>query len=144
MTGVQLNDRGWARFKKGMLDLKKQTLFVGVLDQDSELAMIASWLEFGTDDGHIPERPVHRITFENLRPELKRKYAEVAKLVTEGKISAKQGLSRIGSWYAGKLRWEIIRYNAVPNADSTIRQKGFDDPLMDTGNYVNSINWDLR
>lgn len=144
MTNTELRDRGWGRFKRNLQDLKGQTLVVGVLDEDSELAQIALWLEFGTDDGRIPERPAHRMTFEKLRPELKIKYAELVKLVSEGKISPKQGIARIGAWYAGKLRWEIIRYNAVPNAESTVRQKGFDDPLMDTGEYVNNINWGMQ
>lgn len=144
MSKTYMIDTGYHSFKRRVLDLEKKSLFVGILDHDSELALIANVLEFGSEDGVIPERPVHRDTYQKLRHELKSKYAQVINLVSEGKISPKQAMARIGSWYAGKLRWAIIKYNEVPNAESTIKQKGFDDPLINTGDYVNSIDWEFK
>lgn len=106
-----------------------------------ELALI---LEFGTLDGRIPERPVFRQTFDELKAEIPQKQAYYAAMVDSGKISSKQAQQRLGQWYAGKLRWAIIRYHDVPNAPATIKQKGFDDPWIDTGGLVNAIDYRVK
>lgn len=137
MPSVQLIDKGFQRYKKALKDIGEHTVDVGVFDND-ELAQIAAWLEFGTE--HIPERPAHRICFERNKAKLSKKYAQMVRDVGEGKLSYAQGLQRIGDWYAGKLRDEIQNWTDPPNAPATIAQKGFDDPLIDTGHYVNSIN----
>lgn len=145
MSVTELRDSGWNHYKRSLRDLAQHSIQVGIVD-NPELAQIAAWLEFGTPDAKhpIPERPAHRICFEKNKAELKRKYAHYTKLIGEGKISQAQALQQIGDWYAGKLRWEIINYNAVPNSEATIKHKGVNDPLMDTGEYVNAIKPDVR
>jgi hypothetical protein len=136
---AKVQDAGWAKWKAAMQSLADSGFEVGIFDE--EAAQIAVWLEFGTDDGHIPERPVFRETFEDLRAELLKKDAHYTRLVGQGKISPRQARARLGAWYAGKLRWAIIRYDDVPNAESTIKKKGFDDPWIDTGHLVNAVNY---
>lgn len=137
MEPTQLRDKGWNHYKRSLRDLAQHSIKVGIVDNE-ELAQIAGWLEFGTDD--IPERGAHRACFEKNKAELKRKYAHYTKQVTEGKISPAQALQRIGDWYAGKLRWEIINWTDPDNAESTIEQKGFNDPLIGpNAAYVNAI-----
>lgn len=127
-----------------MQGLVDHGLEVGVFD-DPEKALIAIWLEFGTPDADnpIPERPVFRETYDALLHQLKRKQGEYTRMVGEGRITAKQAQHRLGLWYAGKLRWAIIRYDDVPNSEATIKAKGFNDPWIDTGGLVNAVDYRL-
>lgn len=142
---TELRDSGWNYLKRSLRDLAQHQIVAGILDNE-ELALIAQWLEYGTPDADypIPERPAHRACFEKNKLGLRQQYAEKTKLVMEGKISKDEALRRIAAWYAGKLRWEIINYNAVPNAPATVKAKGFNDPLIDSGDYVNQIEAKVR
>lgn len=143
MAKTTVQDAGWAKWKAAMQRLADSGFEVGVFDP--EAAQIAIWNEFGTPDAKypIPERPVFRQTLDDLSHDLLKKDAEYTGMVGEGRISARQARARLGAWYAGKLRWAIIRYHEVPNAPATVEKKGVDDPWIDTGHLVNSVNYRL-
>lgn len=146
---VERKDHGWERIKRELMQLEKHNINAGILsDKGSDavdggytLAQIAAFNEFGTD--RIPERPAHRTTFENSKSGLNRRLAGVVGLVAQGKISYTTGLERLGNWYTGELKQSIINWNDPPNADSTVRQKGFNNPLIETGRTVNSIDFEI-
>ena len=52
-------------------------------------------------------------------------------------------LQMMGELLAGQLRASIIAMKSPPNAPSTIRKKGFDDPLIDTGHMLNSVDFEI-
>lgn len=114
----------------------------GSHENGKTLAEIAAYNEFGTED--IPERPAHRDTFEKTRPKFKSHLAKSVDLVIEGKATPEQVLHRIGAWYVGQLKKGVIAWDDPPNAPSTIQQKGSDNPLIDTGRTVNSINYEIE
>jgi len=141
-------DHGFKKLEKQLKKMAKMSVKTGILsdagshESGKTIAEIAAYNEFGTDT--IPERPAHRDTFEKSRPKLKANLAKSVDLVIEGKATPDQVLNRIGVWYVGQLKKGVIAFDAPPNAPSTIRQKGSDNPLIDTGRTVNSINYEIE
>lgn len=146
---AEQKDHGWARIKRELQQLEKHNVQAGILsDKGSDavegghtLAEIASFNEFGTDD--IPERPAHRTAFEQSKAGFQRRLAGIVGLVAQGKISYVTGFERLGAWYVGELKQSVINWSDPPNADSTVRQKGANNPLIDTGRTVNSIDFEI-
>jgi hypothetical protein len=58
-------------------------------------------------------------------------------------IKAKDALSLLGSIMVGQLKASIIAMKTPPNAPSTIRKKGFDNPLIDTSHMLNSVDYEV-
>ena len=52
-------------------------------------------------------------------------------------------LHQLGNWYRDVQRAHIRNGNWVPNAPATIRRKGSDRPLIDTGQLVNSVEYEV-
>lgn len=151
----QVKDLGFQELTTSIRGLKGRIIAVGILENlaiggelDFGLAELALTLEFGTDDGRIPERPVHRETFQRNRSEIQRRLFLAAQKV-QGGMSINKALDEVGEWYTSVLQKAIIDYNEVPNAESTEKRKGFNDPLIDTppgtGNaYVDQLSYEVR
>lgn len=148
MASSDIVDHGFKKLEKQLNKLRKMNVKAGILsdagshESGKTLAEIAAYNEFGTD--RIPERPAHRDTFEKTRPKFKTNLAKSVDMVIEGKATPEQVLNRIGAWYVGQLKKGVIAWDDPPNAPSTIRQKGSDNPLIDTGRTVNSINYEIE
>ena len=52
-------------------------------------------------------------------------------------------MMNIGMLVKGLMQEEIVRGNFVPNAEATIRQKGSDKPLIDSGLMRASVNYQI-
>lgn len=108
---------------------------------------VAIWNEYGTDDGHVPERPAHRLAFERNKAELEKRMELTAKAVggkTTKSMTAERGLDLLGVFYEAKVKQEIVDLRVPPNAPSTIAAKKSDNPLIDTGQMVNSVTYEKR
>ncbi|USN16330.1 hypothetical protein PLUTO_00140 [Luteibacter phage vB_LflM-Pluto] len=57
--------------------------------------------------------------------------AKIARKVLEGKITPDQALAQIGMAMEGCIVDSIKSGNWLPNADSTVKKKGFNKPLID-------------
>ena len=99
--------------------------------EDLTVAEIAAIQEFGTEDGHIPERSFLRSTFDKLRPRLQ---DEAEKLIVRvifrtalgtGGIDAKKALDIMGSLLASETKKAITTGPQIPppNAPSTFWRK---------------------
>ena len=66
------------------------------------------------------------------------------KLFAQGKITAEQMLNAIGVFQKGLVQNEIVDGEFVPNAPSTIKRKGSDRPLIDTGKMRQSVNYVIK
>lgn len=107
----------------------------------TSLALIAAANEFGTFDGHIPERSY-------LRGGLRRgtqKIKDVNRVSLEGildnKMTVRKGLERLGVLGVSLVQREFIDGDFVPNAPVTVERKGSDAPLIDTGQLRQSITF---
>lgn len=146
---VKDNDKGWKKLVEKMAKAHGQHVRIGVQGAkaserheaygaitNGELAVI---LEFGTADGHIPARPAITGTFEANRKILANEVAEDLK----ADINPKRALERAGLLAVNQIRSAITGGSGIPppNAPSTIRAKGSSRPLVDTGRYLNSIDY---
>lgn len=112
----------------------------GSVDRDgitmAELAMVH---EFGSRDGHIPQRSFLRSTVdENERRYVAAMKKELAK-IPSGKATVRGALRQTGERMRSDVIDKIRRGIPPPNAPSTIARKGSSTPLIDTGQLLQSI-----
>ena len=122
------------------------------------IAEIALVNEYGHEDGHVPARPAHRMTFDTMREELAEDSRKLLiKVVLDRKITVEKALNELGAKLAAGIKRTIQSGAGVPppNARSTVlakvpksskgkrRQKAIDGarPLVDTGATLNAISW---
>jgi hypothetical protein len=135
-------DKGLKRIMFDIKALNKSHTKIGVQMGDANkeglyLAQIGAWNEWGTPT--IPERPHHRLTFtENLK-KAQNLGAKVYKSVQLGTRSPEHALGIIGEWYLNALKHNIVALKNPPNAPSTIKKKKSSNPLIDTSEYLNSM-----
>ena len=119
--------------------------FEGVQSDDPSLSLadVAVWNEFGTNDGHVPERPFLRPAFDkNIA-----KYQAVAKKMLadlKGGIGGLRILQTIGALMASDIKKEITNVRTPPNAPETIAAKGFDNPLIESGTLKNRADFKIE
>ena len=140
--------------------LKKAGVEAGVLTGSASgaagpsLVEIAIWNEFGTErkvpnpDGgetktvRIPERPFIRSTNEEKRREWQETLKRVNRLVLAGTITVDRAVGILGAQMQADIQQKIVDLRTPANADSTIKRKGSDNPLIDEGHLKDSIKWD--
>jgi len=119
-------------------------VFAGAKYQDgTPVALVATVNEFGSEDGHIPERPAFRnanksnedslikIIKSNVDPE-----TMVIDPVTAGEV---------GVAHESAVKKSIVDLKDPPNAASTLKAKAPKaNPLVDTGMYVRSVTHEVN
>lgn len=121
-------------------NLGRYSVEVGIFgSDDSYYAMIAGVHEFGitirkeTGSIVIPERSFLRSTFdENKEKWFKFVQKRIPKLINS-QITAYRLCELLGAKMVGDIQIKITDLDTPPNADSTIKQKGSSNPLIDTG-----------
>lgn len=121
------------------------TLKVGFLEGATEadgtsIPMIMATQEFGTADGHIPPRPFFRSMIKQNGSSWGDEAAQIAQ-AHDYDLPATMRL--MGEHIKGQLQASIQATNSPPNAPSTVKRKGFDKPLIDTGTAWNSVDYDV-
>lgn len=156
------NDAPWRALYARVLATQNTKVKVGVLaskggsakhaDSDMTLVEIAATHEFGSSDGHVPERSFIRSTLNvRIADELAEKVTAACKLVVTGKLDADKALALLGTYAASEIKNTITmneadaygEYPYPPLADSTIAAKGSSVPLIDTGQLKNSITYEV-
>jgi phage gpG-like protein len=146
-------DRGYKAFMKRLKEAQggaKRIVKVGVFGKagnakhttakmsNVELAAIH---EFGR--GRVPERSFIRSTVDENRPAYESMLRRVAHGVVDGKVTVERGLAIVGE----KVRSDIqnkITSNIPPSLNpETIRAKGSSIALVDTGQLLNSITYEV-
>jgi hypothetical protein len=103
------------------------------------VAEVAFWNEFGTDDGHIPERSFMRSTMDRNMFRYQGMLKKYAIRIYEGRMTIDESLDQLGRIIAADMRKAVRDFHDPRNADSTIKAKGFDDPLIETRQLMRSI-----
>lgn len=80
----------------------------------------------------IPPRPFMQLAYANFLKRRKKIQARMAEDLLKGKIKPDQALGQIGLELEGCIVDAIRDGDWEPNAESTVEQKGFDKPLIDT------------
>lgn len=147
------DDKVWLTMKKNLVKGQQLASKIGVFDKyygeendNLPVAQVLQWNEEGTEGGQgngsgIPMRPAIRYYIMQLEKEGKlipfiSKYLDS---VAMGSMSWTQLYDKIGEAAAEDLKKVIDQWTTPPNSESTIAQKGRDDPLVDTGTMRDSI-----
>lgn len=137
---------GWMRAIHGM---RAKVGWVGAAaaakedDSDLTIAELALIHEYGTEDGHIPERaPLRRAMMEH-QDAIAALYRKVAYGVLTGKLEPEKALKLLGEQVAAWVKSTIRGHLPPPNAASTIARKGSSTPLVDHGQLINAVGYEI-
>lgn len=126
-------------------------LVIGILGESAfyqyengfRLIDVAIVNEFGSDDGRIPERKAHRLTFKEQRNVMLRRMNGIVRLTLAGQ-DPRQRLDALGEFYIDKLRQQMMAWAFPPNAPATIAKKGENNPLIDSSRMLNATQYKVR
>jgi hypothetical protein len=141
---VSDKDMGFNAITRELVMLNGAEILVGVQsEEESAMLTIAAVNEFGSDPegpmaGHIPERSFLRATFDEEQAAI-----EVATNLAIDQVLAGKGgllaLNVVGLKVTNLIKKRIVNRIAPANAESTIKRKKSDKPLIDKGRLINSI-----
>ena len=143
-------DLGYKRIIKDSEKIKGSFLTIGVHDgegseiyEDSSatVAEVAFWNEYGTVTA--PERSFLRSTIDENRTELERLTAKLLGEVISGKLDTNKALSKLGFKIETMVKKKILDLNDPVNAPSTVAEKGFNNPLVDSRRLWRSIAFEV-
>lgn len=150
---LSIRDRGMEELRRNLGALGRIRVEAGVQPPKSErtypddarvtVGHVAAWMEYGTDDGHVPARPFLRHTAETSVGEARELLRKVVSDVVDGRGTPVDGLERVGRFYRDAIVDTIDRARswAKPLAQSTVERKGHDAPLRETDLLRESITY---
>lgn len=107
----------------------------------TSVPMVAAIQEFGSPANNIPPRPFFRSMIQEKSPEWP---GAVAGLLKANDFDAEQTLAQTGAQIKYQLQQSIEDFVGVPLKPETIKRKGFDKQLVDTGHMRNSIKFNVK
>lgn len=132
------------RFEKMLKELNGLQVRIGFQrgeatdENGTDMCDIAAWNELGTVNS--PSRPFLRKSVDENESEINAFLKSSKKKLLCG-VSAEQVLKEIGIFQKDLIQEKITEGSFEPNAESTIRRKGSDKPLIDTGKMRQSVNF---
>lgn len=105
----------------------------------ADQVLVAAANEFGTSDGHVPERSFIRSTIDARRSQIGALTSNTLGKVADGKQTAKDAAGVVGLFVENAIKKTITVLSDPPNAPSTIARKGSSNPLIDTGQLRQAI-----
>lgn len=134
------------QFEKLLKELGQLEVRIGIQQGESsedgvDLVDIAMFNELGTV--HIPSRPFLRDSVDANADQINSFLQSMKKELLRGG-SAEDVLKKIGVFQKGLIQEQIVKGNFAPNSEATIRKKGSDTPLVDTGRMRQSINYVIQ
>lgn len=113
-------------------------------ENGTSIAFIAAVNEFGSGDGHVPERSFLRSTLdENGEKYIGQLGVALGKVLSD-KSSLRKELNLIGAGAAADVQRKITAIASPANAKSTVAKKGSSNPLIDDGQLRASIDFEVR
>lgn len=150
---ITVDTSGWDKIKKNLLQANKESLNVGFFpdsrygpeNDNLPVATVAMWQEEG-DPVNYPPRPFIRMGF---LPRLKTAeyvpvFQKAIKSVLDGQATFKQVYTKLGPVMVKGLQNEIISWDTPPNSPQTVEAKGFNDPLINTGKMLESVDFKVE
>lgn len=148
---LTVDKSSWLKVKKELLKGSNLEVQVGIVeptyygsDNDNlSVAQVWQWQEEGLPAQNIPTRPAIRVGF--MAPIKKGSYdklfVESMQRIAEGKSTFKQEYMRIGVKAKADLKKAVADWDTPPNAPFTVAEKGFNNPLIDSGLLYESIDF---
>jgi len=109
------------------------------------IAQLAYLMERGSPAANLPARPFFFPGLLNARQEIKslsKYYGALAALGNRGAVT--NGLDAIGRAAVNSIRRKLLSGPFAPLAPATVKAKGHDIPLIDTGEMLESITYRVR
>lgn len=141
-VSVQDIDLGWRKLKENLLYFGITQAEVGHFDEDwheeaeMDMASLAAMQELGfinQNGSTVPPRSFHSQTANRNQNSIGRKMGEVVSKVYAGKITVHEALVEVGEEYTEDMQQMIDDFSNPKNAKGTIKAKGVDNPLVDSG-----------
>lgn len=134
------------KFEKLLKELGQLEVRIGIQQGETnedgvDLVDIAMFNELGTV--HIPSRPFLRDSVDANGDQINTFLQAMKKELLQD-ASAEEVLNKIGAFQKGLVQEQIVKGDFAPNSEETIRRKGSDTPLVDTGRMRQSINFVIQ
>lgn len=140
---------------KELEKLKKMSVTVGyagekgakkVKGSDYTIGEYANVMDKGTRDGSTPARPFFReaLIFPDGRAILDEAIADGIALIISGQLNAKQFYSKLGSFAKRQVIKSIKTGSFTPLKAATIKAKGKDKMLIDTGDMLGAVEFEVN
>lgn len=139
------------KFYAELEKLKQNEVFIGYqaghakhTDEDgstADMAEIAMFNELGTSTS--PPRPFLRMTVDENKDKINQFVETQTKRIAQG-ASAEQCMKQMGAFGVSLVQEKIGNGTFTPNAESTIKAKGSDKPLIDTGQLRQSVHYVIK
>ncbi len=151
MSDMKVIDRGWNRIKHEialMADAHVKIGFPASKDKQHKgsvqtVAQIAVENEYGVPEKNIPSRPFMRQAFDKNEYKLNERIKQYAKDIFAGIKNTRQALTLLGVEHKGNIQKEVRFGDFKPNAPLTIAIKGSSQPLIDTDQMVQSVQFEV-
>ena len=104
----------------------------------ADLVDIAMWNELGTTN--IPSRPFMRDSVDKHMTEINQMFEAQNDSLLNGS-TARDILETVGLFAQDLMQTEIDQGDFIANSPFTIKKKGSDKPLIDTGTMKNSVHY---
>lgn len=142
---VKLIDHGFDNIIRQALKLDGKGVKVGIRrgkgsHDGTDMLDIAVYNHFGTST--IPARPFISDCAEKNAGQIQEAQKRLVYRVYQGSLSADGALAQLGAWYVNVQKGHILHGGWTPNAPATIKRKGSNKPLVDTGQLVNTVDWE--
>lgn len=155
--GFLVDNSQWEKMKKNLMKGQHLAAKVGFFDSyygpendNLSVAQVAQWQEEGTRGGQgngsgIPMRPFMRYYIMKLETDEKlvRELAPFIHQIAIGTMTWTQLYSKLGIELVADLKQVIEKWSIPMNSPSTVKQKGFNDPLIDTKKMMDSVEYQL-
>lgn len=150
-SGVTVDTKRWDAIKQRVEESQGPYIKVGVIGNgmtdDGKLSMadLARIHEFGSPAAGIPERSFLRRTFYEKRDEVQKIFKQVIDAMLNKKLPFVKAANIIGLWAATQVKNRITQGEHIPPPlqPATVKRKGSDRPLVDTGALVGSIGYEI-
>lgn len=128
------------KYLTGNLELRAGIFETAKYPEGEQVAEVAYKQEFGSPSENIPSRPFfrHAITVnqENWSAVIANGFRHY-----DGDIEL--AMRAAGEVIVDDLRNSVINWSTPPNAQYTVDLKGFNNPLVDTGQLANSFGYEV-
>lgn len=110
-------------------------------DRGVDMAQIAMFNELGTSTA--PARPFLRMSVDENESQISAMGRAQVKKLAQG-ATAEACLKEVGAYGVKLVQEKIGNGSFAPNAPSTIKKKGSDHPLIDTGHMRQSVKYVIK
>lgn len=151
---ITKDNKAWQNIKKDLFKGADEQISLGFFESSKygpendnlPVAFIASIQEEGSPPQNIPPRPFMRVGFG--APLRRGKYDKQFKAaianILEGRSTFTHEYKKLGSVFVEDMKDVITKWDSPPNAPLTVAEKGFNDPLIDSGTMRDSVDFKVE